>query len=419
MSVSETSTPKRTIAYLAPEITALSATFVYKEIIALEKRDFNVIPFSVHNHTDEVADVLQHLHQRVRTVYGKNTIGFSLVLLKELVLSPKKLFGSCKYLLADLKAVSGATQKLKLSYQFLAGIWLSKKLADSGVTHLHIHFGHVPTQIGMYAALHENIPFSFMVHANDLFQRPLLYQEKGERAAAVTTISVYNVKELVKQGVPKEKIHIVRCGINPEEFVFLPKENIQEPFRVCVIARLVHKKGIDTLIEAIGRLKQNNQSVALEIAGTGPESEQLKALVSELALENEVKFVGRIENHLVSNWLAEQDLFVLPARVDRNGDMDGIPVVLMEAMSQGIPVISTNISGIPELVIDGKTGIIVSPEDEAAVAASIHKICTDEESRKMLIENARKFVTDEFSVEVNTKRLMSVFRDNDLISGAK
>jgi len=403
------------IAYLAPEITAVSATFVYKEILALESRGYRVSPFSVHP-KNNVATGLDELNKRVRVVYDKNLVAFFFGFIKAILKSPKRLTSSFKHLIDDTTKVKGLSNKLKLGYQYLAGLWLSDQLIQENIKHLHIHFGHVPTQIGMYAALHSGITFSFMVHANDLFQRALLYPEKGARAAAVTTISNHNVDELVRVGVEKEKIHIVRCGINPEEFVFQSKEVLIPPYKICVLARLVEKKGIDTLIEAVSVLVKEGVDVSLEIAGDGPDAQDLQKLISELNVNNEVKLLGRIENSTVPGWLSEQDMFVLPARVDKNGDMDGIPVVLMEAMSQGIPVISTKISGIPELVLDQETGLIVSADDPKELASAIQLLIEDQPLRNSLVKSARDHVVNEFEIGKNIKRLEVVIQQC-LVSG--
>ena len=398
------------IAYLAPEITAVSATFVYKEILALETQGYAVSPFSVHPKKN-VATGLDELNKRVRVVYNKNLPSYVFSVFKLALKSPINSFSTIKHLINDTTKVAGFRNKVKLTYQCLAGIWLADKLSQENIQHLHIHFGHVPTQIGMYAALQSGIPFSFMVHANDLFQRALLYPQKGARASAVTTISKHNIDELVRVGVSKEKIHIVRCGINPEEFVFKRKEIINAPYRICVLARLVEKKGIDTLVQAVSILLKNGVDINLEIAGDGPDAQDLQKLITEQDIGNKVKLLGRIENNTVPDWLAQQDMFVLPARVDKNGDMDGIPVVLMEAMSQGIPVISTKISGIPELVVDQETGLIVSSDNPDELSMAIKQLIDDQDLRNALVENARNHVISEFEIGVNIKRLENVIEE--------
>ena len=139
-------------------------------------------------------------------------------------------------------------------------------------------------------------------------------------------------------------------------------------------------------------------------------------MISELNINSEVKLLGRIENSTVPGWLFEQDMFVLPARVDKNGDMDGIPVVLMEAMSQGIPVISTKISGIPELVIDQETGLIVSADDPKELASAIQLLIEDQQLRNSLVKNARDHVVNEFEIGKNINRLEVVIQQC-LVSG--
>ncbi len=392
---------------MAPELAALSSTFVYKEMFALEEKGYDTIPFSVRKSGNKAASI-DDLTKRISVVYNKNLLAFCLAFFQNLFANPTGFLKCIKLLWHDIKQTSGISQKIKLNYQFLAGMWLAKALKKNKVDHLHIHFGDVPTQIGMYAAQYSEMPFSFMVHANDLFQRPLLYPEKSARAAAITTISDFNKDKLIEAGVAAEKIFLVRCGVDPQEFKFLPKQEIDEVVNVCVVARLVHKKGIDVLIRAAHLLKNRGFKLKLEIAGDGPEAEELEQLAARLSIQDIVNFTGRIENKEIPGWFKEQDIFVLPARKDRNGDMDGIPVVLMEAMSQGLPVISTTISGIPELVLNEKTGITVAPENAEELADAIDRLSRNEKLRSTLIQSAKNFVNDEFSIQKNVSRLENV-----------
>ena len=399
------------VAYLAPELTGLSATFVYKEIIGLKKKNFNVSAYSVHKPVTNSRQA-EILNQPVTAIYDKRILAFIWVFFRSLITnfdSTKKTLSACK---SDLNEIDELGQKLKLLYHCVSGIWLSSQLKDQNIQHLHIHFGHVPTQIGMYAALHYDCPFTFTVHANDLFQRPLLYRSKGNRAKAVITISDFNKSQLTGYGIPENKILLVRCGVSHLDFEFQPKKVITAPFRIIVVARLVHKKGIDTLIHSIQQLKDRGFDCLLEIIGDGPERDALESKVNSFRIEQNVNFRGSVTNHELPKYFSQQDIFVLPARKDKHGDMDGIPVVLMEAMSYGIPVISTNISGIPELVRDKKTGLLISPDSPGELTSAIVEIIENEGLRSEIISGARNIIENEFSFETNLNKLIRVFVDN-------
>ena len=398
------------IAYLAPEITGLSATFVYKEILRLKDRGYSVTALSVHpSNSASAEDPLSDLD--VTVLYQKRLASYVVAFFSSLIFQPKSTTKGFVMLLQDIKNVQGVKQKFKLLYQYLTGVWASKQLRKRNVEHLHIHFGHVPTQIGMYAAVQCGCDFSFTVHANDLFQRPLLYRTKALRAKAVVTISNFNVSKLIGLGVPEDRIRVIRCGIDYAEFPFQPKRSIVPPLKLLVVARLVQKKGIDTLIRAIKQIQRKGVSVSLKIIGDGPELNSLIQLTDHLDVTDEVTFMGAIENKEIASLFSHSDIFVLPCRIDENGDMDGVPVVLMEAMSFGIPVISTNISGIPELVIDGKTGLLVQPDDAEQLVAAILKVAEDQELRQRLVHAAHNHIKNEFSIDRNIDLLMEVFKE--------
>ncbi|MBV5329580.1 MAG: glycosyltransferase, partial [Chlorobium sp.] len=249
-------------------------------------------------------------------------------------------------------------------------------------THLHIHFAHVPTDIGMYASLLTGIPFSFTAHANDIFERGWLLREKIARSKFTATISNYNRNWLISKGCQGEKIQIVRCGIDSSRFTPIPLKKIVAPFRIGTIGRMVEKKGFDTLIEAAALLKKKGVDLRLVVAGDGPMRTTLHELVDKLQLQDTVELSGSIANQDVPAWLHTLDLFVLPCREDQNGDMDGIPVVLMEAMLSGIPVISTRISGIPELITDEVSGLLIAPHEPHALARAMERFLLDYELRE-------------------------------------
>lgn len=399
------------LAYLAPQITALSATFVYKEILGLEARGYEVLPVSIH--PDEAfAKEVAELNKRTDSIYSRSTFTFILSFITALLFHPVRTVKVVSLYLSDIFSLgSPKLQQIKLGYQMLAGIWLAEKLRKADVEHLHIHFGDVPAQVGMYAAKHANIPFSFTIHANDLFQHGRLLKQKSDRACAVVTISNFNVNLLREMEIPASKLHIVRCGIDPEQFPYSQPGEIHTPATVGLVARLVEKKGVDTLIQAAAILSKGGKEIEVHIAGDGPETASLKKLAHDLDIEGKIIFEGRIANSEIADWMRSLDLFVLPARKDQNGDMDGIPVALMESMGLGVSVVSTKLSGIPELIIDNKTGLLAEPEDSNGLAEIMKNLIDDKQLRIDLSKEARKMIETEFSQKVNLDRLETIFNE--------
>jgi len=399
------------IAYLGPEIPALSATFIYREILALERRGVSVLSLSVHK-PKHAATETEAWELARRTVYL-----YAASLLRLLLINLKTALGSSTYFSALAMALSdireaGITriQSWKMLYQFMAGAHAAAHIKQHGATHLHVHFAHVPTQIAMYAAAIADIPFSFTSHANDLFQRGSLLEKKVERSARAVTISDYNVRWLQEQGIDVSRVSIVRCGINSKEFTpkDLQADATHKPI-IGTLGRLVEKKGFDVLLEAACALSCEGHEFELRIAGNGPLEEDLQQQVQALGLQNHVSFIGPLPHDRVADWMKSLDLFVLACKRDSNGDQDGIPVVLMEAMALGVPVVSTTISGIPELIEHEKNGMLAIPGNVPTLVSCIRECLNFRLHAEKRAENAVARIREEFDEEVNVGRLLQIF----------
>ena len=401
------------LAYLAPEIPALSATFVYNEILRLEKNGWQVVPLSVHRpHSPAREAALEELGSR--TVY--------------LYLTPRgKILLDSLYLLVRhpiryLRVLASATGDawrtgllnrvgLGLFYRFMVAASAARILLNENCDHLHVHFAHVPTDIAMYAAGMAAIPFSFTAHANDLFERGWLLAQKGRRARFAVTISEHNRRFLIEKGCPGNKIHVVRCGVDPTAFATGSKPPADPIPTIGTLGRMVEKKGMDDLIRACDILTKRNVVFNLEIAGDGPMQSELQTLIGERELAKRVRFIGPLSHDQVPGWLQGLNLFVLACKKDRNGDMDGIPVVLMEAMLAGVPVISCRISGIPELIEDGKSGLLAEPANPGDLAEAIDRLLSDDTLSDDFRKNAKEKVQAEFELASNVAALNNLFRE--------
>jgi len=401
------------IAYLAPEIPALSATFVYNEILGLEKSGYRVVPLSVHlPHSPAEGDALGDLGSRTEYLYRTPK---SKVLRDNLYLLTRR---PVRYLRVLASAVGDAGRVgllnrvgLGLFYRFTVAARAARILLDENCDHLHVHFAHIPTDIAMYAAGMSAIPFSFTAHANDLFERGWLLEQKVRRAKFAVTISEHNRQFLIEKGCPGNKIHVVRCGVDPGAFAAGHARPSHPIPTIGTLGRMVEKKGIDDLIRACQMLKDRNIAFNLEIAGDGPMQGELQALVSDGDLAEQVHFKGSLAHEQVPEWLQGLDMFVLACKKDRHGDMDGIPVVLMEAMLAGVPVISCRISGIPELIEDGQSGLLAEPENPDQLAGAIARLLSDDNLRNDFRTNAMATVQAEFELSKNVAVLDKLFRE--------
>ena len=396
---------KDTITYIAPAIPALSETFVYNEIFALRDRGKTVHALSIHK-PDQVSDSVAKRMGRVHYLYAEGLGVFAWSFLVCLITKPIGTLRGLGWLISDMVTVGlHKVASYKLGYQFLAACRAARIVGSNGTEHIHSHFANVPCQVAMYTSAISGIPFTVTSHANDIFEHGLILNRKAKRAKYFVTISDFNRRYLLETGMPDEEIKIVRCGVDLK----LDKKDkpSSDEIRVCSLGRLVEKKGMQILVEAIAVLRDKGINVSLSIAGDGPEEERIKDKIEELNLQDQVSMIGAIDNSQVAEWMASHDIFALACQKDSNGDMDGIPVVLMEAMMLGIPVISTEISGIPELIIDRKTGLAVEPENPVALANAILM----RDAQKNMIDVAAEHVVNEFGRDVNIDRLEAIFNE--------
>ncbi len=397
------------IAYLGPELPALSATFIYEELLGLERRGVAVRPFTVRRPAS-VAAGQEALGRRTQLLYDRPALALTLAGTMALPSFGGRALKALSWLGRDMVSV-GLHRPVawKLAFQWLAGARFAHQLVQAGCTHLHVHFAHTPAQIAMYASAFSGVPFTIMAHANDIFERGLLLPEKARRSCKLVTISHYNLAYLRAVGVPADKLGVVRCGVS-----FAPRtgtpEFVNKPvYRIGTLCRLVEKKGVDDLLRALVLLRGAPWQVELSIAGDGPMLAELERLVEDLQLRPCVTFAGPLGHASVAKWMHSLDAFVVACKKDSNGDMDGIPVVLMEAMSQRVPVVSTRLSGIPELVVHDGTGLLASPADPASLAQELRRLLDSPALRSRLAEAAALHVEAEFGQEVNLDRLLGYF----------
>lgn len=401
------------IAYLAPVVPALSATFVYNEILQLEAMGTEVIPFSVHEPVSGINEpAVQHLQERVKHLYGQSKLLVLKDIFNLLFMHPIFFVRAFNLLLKDIWQVGVFSRTaMGMVYRFVFAARFSRMVRNDDCSHIHVHFADVPTDIAMYAAAFANITFSVTAHANDIFERGWLLPEKIARSAFFATISEFNKRFLVELGCDDKKIQIIRCGVDFNKFSARESFESGTKIKIGMLGRLVEKKGTDVLIEALAILKKENIAIELQVVGSGPLSQILLQLTQKLKLANEdIKFLGALPHKDVGEFIKSLDIFILPCKKDSKGDMDGIPVALMEAMLLGVPVISTELSGIPELIVDNTTGLTALPGDKKSLISAIKKMIEDDGLREKMSMNAIEKVKKEFSLQKNTIQLNQLFQ---------
>lgn len=288
---------------------------------------------------------------------------------------------------------------------------LAAEAARRGITHLHAHFALLPTTLALTVARSEPVSVSFAAHARDVYaQRRGLGRKLHEaRLCIACTEAVAGVLRGLVAGGEQDKVMRVYHGTDLQQFIFRPRERVGDPPRILAVGRFVPKKGFETLLHACAALSER-QRVACEIIGGGQNARKLRALRRELGLEGVVAFPGWAAYEAMPQVYEGADVVVVPSVEAADGDMDGLPNVVVEAMAAGVPVVASAISGIPEAVHDGETGLLCPPGDALALAGAMERALTDAELRKHITEGARRLVEQEFDCRKNARRVYELIR---------
>lgn len=303
---------------------------------------------------------------------------------------------------------------------FLAGAAYARKVpGDNKPDLLHAHFAKDAAHIAMWAGMLLNIPFSVTTHAQDIFvsENDERLSELLKNAQIVFTISHFNRVFLTRRfgDFPDNKLRVTHLGLEPKFLPLREKSSSEIPIVMCVASGLVPKKGVEVLLQACGVLHERNISFKCVIAGTdqsGDRLEYFRKEVSEYKLDGIVELRGLMPSNKVLEAVSTSTLFVLPSVEAPNGDMDGIPVALMEAMGIGVPTISTKLTGIPELIEDGVNGILTTPGDHEELADAIEKLLADPDLAEALGLRGRKKVLKDFTVDRYTDDLIEAWKNS-------
>ena len=400
------------VAFVLKGFPRLSETFIAQEIAALERRGLEILIVSLRHPTDG----------RTHPVHGE--IRASILYLPEyLLLEPLRV----------IRAWRGERKNAR--YRETRNLWLRDLLRDptpnrvrrfgqalvlaaelpADVRQLHAHFLHTPASVTRYAALLAGLPWTGSAHAKDIWTTP--EWEKREKLAScewLVTCTAANHAHLAALA-PAGRVDLVYHGLDlsrypAEKTGKAAKDGIDpgNPVVILSVGRLVEKKGTDVLLEALARLP-GNLHWRLVHAGGGPLKGRLERRARSLGIAQRVQWRGaRTQMELLAEYRAA-DLFALASRVARDGDRDGLPNVLAEAQSQGLACVATQVSGIPELIENGRTGLLVAPESPDELARALQALISDPARRRALGEAGRQRVHARFGLEANLGRLARRF----------
>ncbi len=391
------------LGYIVSEYPRVSHTFIQREIEALRAQGITVLACTVRQPAASGMVGAAQFAESARTfgviAAAKNPLRLIGAHLRMIRRSPAR-WGRALALALRTRP-PGARALLWQAFYFLEAGVLADHLLTQGVTHLHNHFGDASGSLTMIAAEMAGLPFSITLHGPDIFFAPRHWAlpEKIARAAFIACISHYCRSQamLFSDEAHWPKLRIVHCGIVPA----LYQASRGGGGHVVFVGRLDPVKGVPLLLEAFAKIRARHPGARLTVAGDGRSKERLMARARDLGLE--VAFPGYLDEGQVAALLASADMLVLPSFAE------GLPVVLMEALAAAVPVIATQIAGVPELVENGVSGLIVPPGDEEALAEAIDRLLADPALRARMGQAGRAKVCAEHDIAQEARWLAALF----------
>jgi glycosyltransferase involved in cell wall biosynthesis len=292
-------------------------------------------------------------------------------------------------------------------------VHMAAHMKQRGIAHIHAHYATHPTLMAWIIHKLIGISYSVTVHAHDIFVDRSMLATKLRDASFIVAISEFNRQFLIRHVGEwvTEKIHVVHCGIDPQKYSAGISRTTDGKFNIVSIGSLQPYKGMKYLIEACALLKDRALPIFCKIIGAGEERSALDTLISQSGLRDCVELVGAKTQSEVAQLLRDADCYAQPSVITPSGKMEGIPVALMEALSCGLPVIASNLSGIPELVRHNETGYLVPPADANALANALEYVYNHSEEAGKLASVGCGLVCMEFEIQKNVAQLAELFSE--------
>jgi colanic acid/amylovoran biosynthesis glycosyltransferase len=398
-------------AYLFERFPSFGQTFCYREVAELARQGATPPIFSIRKPKDEpLQDWDKQIVERVHYLPGEKELLDEVRRASQTREMPREV-------IAALDEWGRRTDFLRLYQAAYVGL----RLQEIGIRHVHAHFAGMATRTAFWIGRFFPITFSFTAHANDIFA-PRDFEigvDKLVDAARATITETDYAKKFLQERFPDrgDRVHRIYNGLNLAEF--RRADFSSTPPLIVAVGRLIAKKGFADLIRACRLLLEQGKSFRCEIIGEGPFKEKLHQQIAQLGLQGCVELPGAKPQHEIRKSLAAGNAFVLSSVIDPEGGMDNLPTVIMEAMAAGLPVISTAIGGIPEMVIQNETGFLVSSGDVVALAGAIERLFDEIALARRLGECGFQRARELFSIEKNVRSLLALIDpDNNCTSSS-
>lgn len=391
------------VGYILKRYPRYSETFIVNEIIAHEQAGLAVDIYSLRYPEDQhFQDIIARVQAPVRYVPsdgGRANSFWSMV-------------NSCQEFLphfwSSLEAAAG-----EAGHDVYQAMVIALEASRKGTQHLHAHFASKAANVARIASRFAGISYTLTAHAKDIFQQDISLNEVRANlacAATVITISDFNADYLHETyGIDKVKIRRIYNGLDLPKFPYDTPQN--RPPTIIAIGRLVEKKGFSDLIEACSLLRQRDTAFSCSIIGTGPLENELYGHIESLGLQEKIRLLGPLPQNEVIKRVQGAAVMAAPCVVASDKDKDGLPTVLIEAMALGTPCVSTDVTGIPEIVIDGETGLTVPQHDPSRLASALGTLLAQPSLRCELSRRARNLIEERFDITHNSIEVRTVFQD--------
>jgi len=390
------------VAYVVKRYPRYSETFIVNEIIAHEESGLDIDIYSIKTSNDtHFQNIISDVKANVYYLNNNNRIKSD-----DLWSLQYELDNLYPGFLKDVSAF-----KLYDSEELYSGMKLAEYIYNNGNNHIHAHFATSASAVARIASYITGVPYTLTAHAKDIYHEDNdfedLYQKLGD-SQSVITVSNYN-KEYLTKTFPEHsnKIFRVYNGLNLKQFKY-KSPVIRKPL-LLAIGRLVEKKGFADLISACSMLSKNKVEYECQIVGEGDLKEQLTEQINSNDLQSKIKLTGPLPQNKIKRLIQNASIFVAPCIVGKDGNRDGLPTVLLESMALGTPCISTDVTGIPEVIENNKTGLVVPQNRADLLARATVKLLEDKDLRVQVSLRARKLIEKNFDIVKNTIILRDVF----------
>src|ERR1700730_1700780 len=383
------------LGYLFERLPAFTQTFCARGIAELYRQGVTPPFFSIRHPKDDRPLAIPLENIPISYLPDTNSLEFKV---KTKLISPRLT-----------QAWSGSGD-LRDKGRFREAVYLGPKLRRAGVSHLHVHFAGLASRTAWWIKRLFGVTYSFTGHANDIFcpkpdQRTTL-DDLVDAASFVVTVSDYSAKQL-RRDFPDATVFRIYNGLDLS--IFKQANPSTDPLKLVSVGRLIEKKGFPFLIEACALLRAREIRFSCEIVGEGPDREELEQLIQSRNLGAQVHLLGPRAQPEIIDLLARSSLFVFPAIHDRSGDTDNLPTVLIEAMASGLPIVATDVAGIPEIVRHEKNGLLVKEKQADQLAAAIQKLQANPSLLRMYGKVSRSLAEESFSLSNTVDQLKRVF----------